>query len=184
MRRYTITVGESSYVIDVQEVTGSTFQVRVDGAQDQAFDVQLVDHQDVGHGQVGPAMQVRPAAVPAMPSAPWPPPTAKPAASEPTAASTPRHAAAADPPITGEPPVHPPVSTREALIMTAPMPGTVLSIDVTVGQTVKRGDILLVFEAMKMKNALHASRGGRIAELLVSAGQQVQHGQALVRFDA
>lgn len=180
MRRYTITVGESSYVIDVQELNGSTFQVRVEGtqdAQDQVYDVQLVDHHAVGSGQVGPAMEVRPAAAPVMASAPG----AKTAA---TPVPAPRPMPAADPPVTGEPPVHPPVSTQEALIMTAPMPGTILSIDVSVGQTVQRGDILLVFEAMKMKNALHASRGGRIAELLVAAGQQVQHGQALVRFDA
>lgn len=170
MRRYTITVGESSYVIDVQELTASTFSVRVDGAADQVYDVQLVDHQDVARGQVGPAMEIRQSA----------PPTPAPAAAT---APAPRPVPATAPPVTGEPPVRPPVSTQEALIMTAPMPGTILSIDVAVGQTVKRGDILLVFEAMKMKNALHASRGGRIAELLVSAGQQVQHGQALVRFD-
>jgi biotin carboxyl carrier protein len=49
---------------------------------------------------------------------------------------------------------------------------------------VKRGDALLVLEAMKMKNSLHAPRDGVISEVLVRAGQQVMYGEVLVKFRA
>ena len=64
------------------------------------------------------------------------------------------------------------------------MPGVVLSVEVSTGASVKRGDALLVLEAMKMKNSLHAPRDGVISEVLVRAGQQVMYGEVLVKFRA
>jgi pyruvate carboxylase len=55
----------------------------------------------------------------------------------------------------------------------APMPGSVSTIAVRVGQDVKAGDVVATLEAMKMETALHASRDGTIAEICVSPGQQI-----------
>jgi pyruvate carboxylase len=55
----------------------------------------------------------------------------------------------------------------------APMPGSVSSIAVTVGQPIKAGDVLLSLEAMKMETALHASRDGTVSEILVQPGSAI-----------
>jgi pyruvate carboxylase len=63
----------------------------------------------------------------------------------------------------------------------APMPGKISSVAVTKGRTVKAGDRLLSIEAMKMETALHADHDGRIAEVLVKAGDQIDAKDLLVR---
>ena len=55
----------------------------------------------------------------------------------------------------------------------SPMPGTILSVNVSVGQTVKTGDVLMVLEAMKMENDIVAPCDGTIRQLLVSKGSTV-----------
>ena len=55
----------------------------------------------------------------------------------------------------------------------APMPGAVSSVAVVPGQAIKAGDVLLTLEAMKMETAIHAAADGKIVELLVHAGSQV-----------
>ena len=55
----------------------------------------------------------------------------------------------------------------------SPMPGTILSVNVSVGQAVKTGDVLLVLEAMKMENDIVAPCDGTIKQLLVSKGSTV-----------
>ena len=55
----------------------------------------------------------------------------------------------------------------------SPMPGTILSVNVTVGQAVKAGDVLMVLEAMKMENDIVASADGTVRQLLVSKGSTV-----------
>ena len=62
----------------------------------------------------------------------------------------------------------------------APMPGVVSALAVAPGQTVKAGDVLLSIEAMKMETALHAERDGAIAEVLVTAGDQIDAKDLLV----
>ena len=62
----------------------------------------------------------------------------------------------------------------------SPMPGTVLSFKVEVGQEVKRGDVLLILEAMKMENEIVATQAGRVIALKVSAGSSVNTGDSLV----
>jgi pyruvate carboxylase len=56
----------------------------------------------------------------------------------------------------------------------APMPGSISSVVVKLGDMVKAGDVLLTIEAMKMETALHAPRDGKIAELLITTGHQVE----------
>jgi 3-methylcrotonyl-CoA carboxylase alpha subunit len=62
----------------------------------------------------------------------------------------------------------------------SPMPGLVKAVFVVPGQEVKAGDRLAVLEAMKMEHTLTAARDGQIADVLVSAGMQVEAGAALI----
>jgi glutaconyl-CoA/methylmalonyl-CoA decarboxylase subunit gamma len=66
--------------------------------------------------------------------------------------------------------------------LTAPLPGTVVEIFAKTGEYIEAGQVILVIEAMKMKNSIRATRAGKIAEVLVSAGQTVAHKQPIVRF--
>ena len=67
--------------------------------------------------------------------------------------------------------------------MTAPLPGTIIEIFVKAGDPIEAGQVILIIEAMKMKNSIRSTRAGKIAEVLVAAGQTVAHKQALVRFE-
>lgn len=90
-------------------------------------------------------------------------PVARPAAaSAPAAAPAPRPAAGA----VG--------STR------SPLPGTVLSVNVTVGQTVKAGDVALVLEAMKMENNINCGKDGVVKAIYVKQGDNVLEGADLL----
>lgn len=62
----------------------------------------------------------------------------------------------------------------------APMPAQVRAVQVSEGETVEKGQTLLLLEAMKMEIRLSASRSGKVARLLVQAGQIVQRDQTLV----
>jgi biotin carboxyl carrier protein len=72
--------------------------------------------------------------------------------------------------------------TSSAKVVTAPLPGVVDSIKAKPGDSVTPGQELLVLEAMKMKNSIKATRAGKIAAVLVSVGETVPHGAALVEF--
>ncbi len=63
--------------------------------------------------------------------------------------------------------------------MTAPMPGKVVAVKASVGQAVKRGDVVLVLEAMKMENDIVAPQDGTIASINVSAGDAVESGAVM-----
>ena len=71
-------------------------------------------------------------------------------------------------------------SESGALSITAPMPGLILKLLVTVGDVVKTDQPLVVMEAMKMQNELKASRSGRVTRVLVKAGATVQAGKLLL----
>lgn len=74
-------------------------------------------------------------------------------------------------------------TTGGASELTAPLPGTVIEVFFKAGDRIETGQVVLVIEAMKMKNSIRSTRAGKIAEVLVSAGQTVAHKQVLVRFE-
>lgn len=61
----------------------------------------------------------------------------------------------------------------------APMPGKILSVKASVGQAVKKGDVLLILEAMKMENEVVAPEDGTVASIDVAAGDSVEAGAVL-----
>ena len=71
-----------------------------------------------------------------------------------------------------------PVANGETIA--APMPGNILRIEVTAGQAVKAGQILLILEAMKMENEIVAPRDGTVAQIVTSKGATVETGAPLV----
>ena len=62
----------------------------------------------------------------------------------------------------------------------APMPGTIVSVNVSNGQSVKAGDVLVVLEAMKMENEIKAPSDGTITSVVVAKGESVDTGATLV----
>ena len=80
----------------------------------------------------------------------------------------------------GEPVVtRPAASTTQGAVKT-PLPGVILQIKCNVGDTVKRGQTLLILEAMKMENNINADRDGKIIEIKVHKGDSVLEGADLV----
>jgi biotin carboxyl carrier protein len=65
-------------------------------------------------------------------------------------------------------------------VLKAPMPGKVIVVEVTVGQSVAPGDGLIVLEAMKMENEFKAQVAGTVKEIRVAAGQPVNPGDVLL----
>ena len=68
--------------------------------------------------------------------------------------------------------------TGEAV--TAPMPGTILKVNVSQGETVKEGQVLCILEAMKMENEIMAPKNGTISQVVVTKGASVDTGAVLV----
>lgn len=64
--------------------------------------------------------------------------------------------------------------------VTAPMPGNILKVNVTPGQAVKEGDVLVVLEAMKMENEILAPKACTVKQVLISKGSTVDTGATLV----
>lgn len=68
-------------------------------------------------------------------------------------------------------------------VVSAPLPGTINDVKVTVGQAVKKGDTLIVLEAMKMENNIDCERDGKIASVNVNKGDTVMEGSVLVTIE-
>ncbi len=73
-----------------------------------------------------------------------------------------------------------PQNVNTANAVKAPLPGTIININVAVGDTVKTGDTVCVLEAMKMANNIEAERDGKVTAVLVKQGQSVMEEEALI----
>ena len=87
------------------------------------------------------------------------------------AASAPKAAPAAAPAA--------PAGAAGAVAVTAPMPGKILGVKASAGQAVKRGQVLLILEAMKMENEIVAPQDGTVATINVAVGDSVEPGATL-----
>ena len=65
-------------------------------------------------------------------------------------------------------------------VVKSPMPGNVLKINVTPGQKVGEGDVLIILEAMKMENEVVSTKAGTVAQIVVAQGAVVETGSPLV----
>lgn len=97
---------------------------------------------------------------------------AAPAAAATAAPATPVAAAPAAAPAAG--------ALAAGEVITSPMPGNILKINVTQGQKVNEGDVLIVLEAMKMENEISATKSGTVAQISVTKGAVVETGTPLV----
>ena len=100
-----------------------------------------------------------------------PAPAAAPVAAAPVAAAP----AAAAPAAPAAPAV-----TGAGEAVSAPMPGTIVKVNVTAGQAVKAGDVLCVLEAMKMENDITAPKAGTVTQVVAAKGASVNSGDPLV----
>ncbi len=95
--------------------------------------------------------------------------------------SAPAAATVAQAPVqTAAPAQSAPVAAASANAIVAPMPGTINAVKVTSGQQVKKGDVLVILEAMKMENEIYADKDGKVGQVFVQKGASVQTGTALV----
>jgi biotin carboxyl carrier protein len=72
------------------------------------------------------------------------------------------------------------VAESGEFLLKAPMPGLIVSVPVSEGQEVKKGDVLLILESMKMQNELKSPRDGIIGKIRVKAGESVEQRQKLL----
>ncbi len=170
MRRYTVSVDGTPYTIDVEETAADRFEVTVGG---QTFEAALEADEDLPGAAISPEMFAPDdgrAAAPTSFAGPRP------------ASSGTTPARAALPPRTI--PGTPGLGSAGSDVLAAPMPGVILEVSVVVGASLKRGDPILVLEAMKMRNTIRAPRAAVVVSVEVEAGQPVGPGDPLVRLGA
>lgn len=98
-----------------------------------------------------------------------------PAAPAPVAAAAPAAA-----PVAAAPAAPAGAALAAGEVIKSPMPGNILKINVSNGQKVNEGDVLLILEAMKMENEVVATKAGTVAQVVVAKGAVVETGAPLV----
>lgn len=124
-----------------------------------------VDVQEEAVGSSAPQYAPAPRAMPAFPQQPAP------------AEATPAAAPAAPQTLAAE------VAAGDTVVK-APMPGTVTKLVAKVGQTVQKGDVIVMLEAMKMQNEIGSPAAGVLKSLNVAQGDSVKPGQILAVISA
>jgi len=150
MQEFKFKINGADYKCAVEEIEGGLTEVTVNGKK------YLVETEK----PAAPAPAPKPAAAPAAPkAAPAPAPEPKTA---PAPAAKPAAAPAA------------------GVQVKSPLPGSVIKVNVSVGQAVKKGDTLLTLESMKMENPILAEQDGTVAQVAVAAGQTVMQDDLLI----
>lgn len=150
MKQYKYTINGAQFDVTIDSIVGSKAKVEVNGIP---FEVEMQGSSLVEEAL--PTVNTEAAAAPAAPAAA---PAAEPAAPA---------AAAKSGPGAGAP-------------VKAPLPGVVTKILVKEGQSVKKGETVLVLEAMKMENNITAEADGTVTGICVSAGDSVMEGTTLI----
>ena len=150
MKTYSYTINGAAYEVKIESIKGSTAKVNVNGL---AFDVEI--HGNLSEGDLP---NVEAGAAPAAAAAP----VAAASATVPAASAAVKGAAGAGTPVK------------------APLPGVVTKVLVAAGQSVKKGDTVLVLEAMKMENNITAECDGAVTGICCAAGDSVMEGDTLV----
>lgn len=105
---------------------------------------------------------------------------------EPVKATTSKPAKVVAPVATAAPAAAPAPASKPAAVagegakVTAPLPGTITEVKVTVGQAVKAGETVIILEAMKMQNNIEAENSGTVTSILVGQGDAVMEGATLI----
>lgn len=150
MKTYSYTINGAAYEVKIESIKGSTAKVNVNGL---AFDVEIhgqLTEGDLPNVEAGAA----PAAAATVPAAS--------AAAAPAAAPAAKGAAGAGTPVK------------------APLPGVITKVLVAAGQSVKKGETVVVLEAMKMENNITAECDGAVTGICCAAGDSVMEGDTLV----
>jgi biotin carboxyl carrier protein len=101
-----------------------------------------------------------------------------PVAAAPKPAAAPAPAPAPEKPAAAAP-APAPAGSAGSFKVSSPMPGKIVSVKASVGQALKKGDVILILEAMKMENEIVAPQNGTVASINVTAGQSVEAGSLL-----
>jgi biotin carboxyl carrier protein len=164
MRRYTVAIDDRTFTIDVSETGSDSFAVSVEG---RTFQATLTGDRDLPGVAISPGIAASPGLQSSSSGGGSPAPDG--------------HARRDAVPEAG--PIPPPARGSRA-VLAAPMPGVVLNVLVAEGAVVRRGDPILVLEAMKMRNTIRAPRDATVVEVVARPGASVAAGAPLVRFGA
>lgn len=168
MKKLEYLINGKPFVVEVLSFDGRRGEVRVNNI---AYSVEVPQGPFAGapvHAAPSPATPPPAPAQPRRPApakAPEPPPPSAPA------------------PVAHKPAPAPAARPASDNLIVAPMPGIILSIAVKEGEEVDAGDALLVLEAMKMENEIHAHRAGKIKKIHVSEGAEVRAGSELIELE-
>ncbi len=156
MKKYQYKVQGVDYEVEIAEVEGKIARVNVNGIP---FEIEM---QKPINAAKHPALAAtkRSASV-----APVEAPAAAPVAAAPVAA---------------KPAPQPAAAAGAGNALKAPLPGTIISINVKVGDTVAVGDVVIVLEAMKMQNNIEAEYAGTVTSITVNQGDSVMEGSVLL----
>ncbi len=170
MRRFSVAIGDQTYTIDVHQLTADRFEVTVG---DLTFEATLEEEGDLPGAMISPEIAIpddaRPTPAPRVIAQPAPPSSPGPRAVAPAGGAAGAGLA--------------PAGSRPE-ILAAPMPGVVLEVLVAPGAALRRGDPILVLEAMKMRNIIRSPRDAVVLEITVEPGRPVGPGDPLVRLGA
>lgn len=86
-------------------------------------------------------------------------------------------------PVVAKPEAAPAPETAKKYSVKAPLPGVIVEVTVKAGDEIKRGDTVVILDAMKMENNITSDRSGRIAQVCVAPGESVMEGTELVIFE-